>query len=245
MYTNDNSFNKVKGDLHFKNVISILSSYDIPYWVDQGTLLGIIRDKEIIPWEWDLDFGVFENEISRKKVEKAFLENGFIKEKISNKNKCLHFLYNNERKVDITFYEKKEDYALTYFEGPHGLYGRFIKYVFSVIRENRIIIRKTSLFKRFLFYLLDSILLIPNKNRYSSKLFFRIIKKRLDNLPSSMISYKIPFSYLKKRKKIIFLSTKINIPNEPIKYLEYSYGKNWNIPLKNYTWYNEKTKAYL
>ena len=60
-----------------------------------------------------------------------------------------------------------------------------------------------------------------------------------------MISYKIPFSYLKKRKKIIFLSTKINIPNEPIKYLEYSYGKNWNIPLKNYTWYNEKTKAYL
>ena len=72
MYTNDNSFNKVKGDLHFKNVISILSSYDIPYWVDQGTLLGIIRDKEIIPWDWDLDFGVFENEISRKKLKKHF-----------------------------------------------------------------------------------------------------------------------------------------------------------------------------
>ena len=40
------------------------------------------------------------------------------------------------------------------------------------------------------------------------------------------------------------LNTKINIPNKPIEYLEYSYGKTWNIPIQNYTWYKEKTPAY-
>jgi phosphorylcholine metabolism protein LicD len=241
-----NEFNKESGDKHFQRVTSILSSHKMPYWVDQGTLLGIIRDKEIIPWEWDLDFGVFENEVSRSMVEKVFLDKGFIKENISDGNNCMHFLFENERKVDITFYEKKDDYAITYFVGPDGIYGRFIKHAFSVLKNGKITTRNMSFFKKLLFNTLDYILLIPNVNKRTSKYFLSIIKKRIDNLkPISPRSYKIPLAYLEIQDSIMFLGTKISIPIEPVKYLEYSYGKTWNTPIRNYTWYKEKTPAYL
>lgn len=242
----DYEFNNQTGDKHFKRVISIFSKNNIPYWVDQGTLLGIIRDKKIIPWEWDLDFGVFENEISRTKLENAFLENGFKIENKFNKKYYIHFQFENERKVDITFYKKKKDFALTYFEGPHGFYGRFIKHFFSVLKNKKISIKKSNKIKRLLFYFLDSILLIPTYNKYTSNLFFNIINQRINSLgPASLRSYKIPFSYINNRNNIQFLGIKIFIPSKPVKYLEYAYGKTWNIPIKNYTWFNEKTQAYL
>ena len=242
----DYEFDKQSGDKHFKRVISILSKNNIPYWVDQGTLLGIIRDKKIIPWEWDLDFGVFENEISRKKLENAFLENGFTIENESNKDNYIHFQFENERKVDITFYKKKNNFALTYFEGPHGFYGRFIKHFFSVLKNKKISTKNSTKIKSLLFYFIDFILLIPTYNKHTSSLFLSIVKKRMDSLgPASLRSYKIPLSFINDINYIQFLGIKINIPSKPVKYLEYAYGETWNVPIKNYTWFNEKTQAYL
>ncbi|TDH74413.1 hypothetical protein CCR75_001978 [Bremia lactucae] len=36
----------------------ILKQNDIEYWLDKGTLLGVHRDKGLIPWEYDVDMGV-------------------------------------------------------------------------------------------------------------------------------------------------------------------------------------------
>jgi len=38
--------------------IKILEKNNIPYWVDEGTLLGIIRDGDLLPWDHDADMGV-------------------------------------------------------------------------------------------------------------------------------------------------------------------------------------------
>lgn len=39
-------------------VIEILEKNDIPYWMDEGTLLGIIRDGDLLPWDHDADLGI-------------------------------------------------------------------------------------------------------------------------------------------------------------------------------------------
>lgn len=39
----------------------VLDKNRIEYWLDKGTLLGIIRDFELIPWEYDVDLGVVED----------------------------------------------------------------------------------------------------------------------------------------------------------------------------------------
>ena len=39
-------------------ICDILEKNSIPYWLCNGTLLGVIRDSKLIPWDEDLDFGV-------------------------------------------------------------------------------------------------------------------------------------------------------------------------------------------
>jgi lipopolysaccharide cholinephosphotransferase len=45
-----------------ENVSKILDKHGINYWIDGGTLLGALRHKDVIPWDYDLDFGMMEND---------------------------------------------------------------------------------------------------------------------------------------------------------------------------------------
>ena len=39
-------------------ITAILEVRNIPYWLDQGTLLGLVRGGDIIPWTNDVDISV-------------------------------------------------------------------------------------------------------------------------------------------------------------------------------------------
>lgn len=68
-------------DLNFVKAITILNSNRIKYWVCNGTALGLIRDKSLIPWDPDIDIGIWKNEINISKLEKIFKVEGFLKKK--------------------------------------------------------------------------------------------------------------------------------------------------------------------
>ncbi|MDY5911576.1 MAG: LicD family protein [Inconstantimicrobium porci] len=56
-----------------KIVADILEENDITYWLASGTLLGAIRHKGFIPWDDDIDIGIFYSEYD--KAAKALKEN--------------------------------------------------------------------------------------------------------------------------------------------------------------------------
>ena len=70
-----------KEDLNFVKAISILNSNRIKYWVCNGTALGLIRDKNLIPWDRDIDIGVWKDETNISELEKIFKREGFLKKK--------------------------------------------------------------------------------------------------------------------------------------------------------------------
>lgn len=45
-----------------KNVVTLLHQHNIPYWLDCGTLLGAQRYGGIIPWDFDLDIAILQND---------------------------------------------------------------------------------------------------------------------------------------------------------------------------------------
>jgi len=54
----DNARNRSNAEMILGVISAHLQSAKIKYYVDAGTLLGIYRDSELIPWDDDLDFAV-------------------------------------------------------------------------------------------------------------------------------------------------------------------------------------------
>jgi len=50
-----------------KKVTNILDDNNIDYWLEGGTLLGVIRENRLLPWDNDLDISMKEEELSKLK----------------------------------------------------------------------------------------------------------------------------------------------------------------------------------
>ena len=57
-------------DQNFLETINILNKNNVKYWICHGTLLGLIRDKQLIPWDHDIDIAVWSGTISREKIKR-------------------------------------------------------------------------------------------------------------------------------------------------------------------------------
>ncbi|XP_005139857.3 fukutin-related protein [Melopsittacus undulatus] len=48
-----------------RHVVSILESSGIRYWLEGGSLLGAVRTGDIIPWDYDVDLGIYKEDIGK------------------------------------------------------------------------------------------------------------------------------------------------------------------------------------
>ena len=102
----NNSQSKI--DKNFVEIIKLLNTHNIDYWLCHGTLLGIIRDNDLIKWDHDIDIAVWSNNTIKKKFSDIMIENNFIlKEKYLVDDDLLTFIKEGGREVDINFYDKK------------------------------------------------------------------------------------------------------------------------------------------
>ncbi len=67
--------------------IDILQENNIPHWLEGGTLLGIIRDGDLIPWDYDADLGI-PGDCGQKvlNIRRKFLPKYLVKKKTIKSN---------------------------------------------------------------------------------------------------------------------------------------------------------------
>jgi hypothetical protein len=46
-------------------ITDLLEENGIKYWLDWGTLLGALRDGKMIPWDFDIDIGIFHDDTAK------------------------------------------------------------------------------------------------------------------------------------------------------------------------------------
>ncbi|XP_078097880.1 ribitol 5-phosphate transferase FKRP [Mustelus asterias] len=70
-----------------KYVIKILESSGVRYWLEGGTLLGAVRHQDIIPWDYDVDLGIYLDDVENceflRSLDSGSIvdENGYVWEK--------------------------------------------------------------------------------------------------------------------------------------------------------------------
>jgi len=213
-----------KIDKNFVEIINILNSNNIQYWLCHGTLLGIIRDDELIPWDHDIDIAVWYNKNLKKKFIDLMKENNFkLKIKYLVEDDLLTFIKPGGREVDINFYEKKilnkEEFAYVKWYVPKN----------SIMKLIEAISNSKNYYGKYNF--------IINKLFFLKKIFKKIklyfVKK---NYFYKTIGYTQPLKLLKEFKEIKFKNISVSVPYFAEDYLEYVYGRSWKKITKNYNW---------
>ena len=73
----DKNYSEAAIDPNFVETIRLLNENKISYWVCHGSLLGLIRDGKLIPWDHDIDIAVWNREYKKKDILNLFVLAGF------------------------------------------------------------------------------------------------------------------------------------------------------------------------
>ncbi|UYI80109.1 MAG: LicD family protein [Fusobacterium varium] len=159
----------------FEILIAVLEKNKIEYWLEYGTLLGVIREKGIIKHDYDIDIGILETNVNKKELENILKINGFKKVKeilADNKITEQKYIFKNfEVDIDFYFFYKEKEVIKGYayewltFEEKYLAYmctfSNFqIKYY--EIKEKKVRVPKN--FNKHLLEYYGEDYLIPNKN---------------------------------------------------------------------------------
>jgi len=122
-----------------KKVYKAFKEKNIDIFLSSGTLLGIVRDGDILPHDKDMDIGV-DWDVPRELVEEILIEIGFRMQNLSTKDK--EWLVTGADKemgvtVDFFFYKKLSDKTVYGFHGePYPILWEFPHFELSTIEYN-------------------------------------------------------------------------------------------------------------
>lgn len=63
-----------------RHVFTILESCKVRYWLEGGSLLGAVRYKDIIPWDYDIDIGIYKDDMVKCPVFAKIQNEPFVNE---------------------------------------------------------------------------------------------------------------------------------------------------------------------
>ncbi len=224
----------------FDATAHLLEKHSIPYWVSHGSLLGIVRENRLLPWDHDIDFSVWKADIDKEKIRSIFIQEGFVEKPMCGDMDCLHFMRNaDEKMIDISFYDVEADIASIRWAITSGkIIPRVLIKILGVWKfgesyetiEGKWWSGKNLILQ--LAFISDAIL---SKN-FKTFLYDKLIKRLV-----TYIGYSYPVSMLKDLSTINYNGNEIPVPREYNQYLEETYGKDWRTPKQNYVWYEEAT----
>ena len=236
-------------DKVFQEVAQILNDNKINYWLCHGTLLGVIRENRLLPWDLDIDIAIWDDEYSKEDILKLFYKNeNFQQTTVLEEMDNLHFLA-AEKMVDINFYHRDNNKAFIKWPAP-GMGSILLKmYHFVVTFMNsdfsfRYTTEASTKTAKLIKIILSGVLapvkvLLPRSakqniyNDLANQKLYTYVKDR-----TNYTGYSYPLD-LMKFKKINFLGVDVFVPIESEMTLEITYGKGWKVPKKDYIWYKE------
>jgi len=196
-------------------VSRLLNKYKLDWFLDSGSLLGIIRDNKLLDWDNDLDVSV--KDYDERKFEK-------LKEEFEKENFKVKFRHFDDILGECKIYPLKD----CKFDKPIDIkiFHKSKKYYWSPTIYAKNV--ENDCLKDYIILGLKIPFLLMLKI-FKSPVFLEKI--------TSFLFYKtgtwfIPNEYIKKTKYLE--KTKIRIPGKYKKYLEFRYGKNWKKPIKKW-----------
>ena len=214
-----------------RKIKKILDEHEIEYWLDEGTLLGAVREKKLIEWDHDIDLSIWYNNLSKitplfDEINKTGVEVCFFEEQ-------KHIdLVGQGFKIDINLYHLKENEAtrMWYEQNKLGYLLDYLIWILHIknaeVKDSKIPLSITKLLIKL------SNVLPSSMNNNVSKILFKIYEKK----GSKPIRMAVPSEFFTDLKNLKFYGMTFKVPKKTEEYLEYRYGKDWRIPKRDYVY---------
>ena len=216
--------------------VEILENLNIPYWLDCGTLLGIVRENHLLSWETDIDIGVLQKNLKDTDVlnivKKATMDGFQV-----NVYKSFISICKNDLVFDIKIYTQHNNYVVEEKLQPKNLISSAIGFLLHSFSSEFYLDRKgRNLFNKIIINLIKILTkIIPFKIRLLiSRPFYYLYK----NFLTIDISEAIPEVFIEEFVELNFLEKLYLVPKDKEEYLAFRYGNNWTEPNQN--WITEK-----
>jgi len=239
--------------LHFKIImneqhsileygVQLLKDRNINYWLDCGTLLGIVRDQSLLPWDKDLDISILKKDLSESDIANIVIKSRSDGYEVNVYESCIS-ITNKEYVFDIKLFDKRKDYLVEKKMQPKNSFSNAIWFIahclsskYGAYRQgrnslNQIMIRLIMTLSRILPRIIRSALGRSLNNFYEEHLAIDI-------------SEAVPSHFYQEFEQLNFNGNEYNVPIRSELYLAFRYGPNWKIPDEN--WVTERDDgAYL
>jgi hypothetical protein len=231
----------------FRVAVARLETRGIPYWIDAGTLLGLVRDGRIIPWDHDFDFGVMMPEVTERDVFAAFDPRQFSMHSLlpaRGVHSC-HLFSRGRRsrgKIDFTFYERQGDRAVHVTnDAPERLWSAALWAADRFLDPDH---ESEHRFRRQLHRYYHQVVApqIPAPVRPPLRALVDGLCRRACAVGRRFV-YDFPARYFETRVRARFLGVDVHIPSDATDYLREAYGPDWRTPKKFAHWYDGATRV--
>lgn len=224
---------KQKSLIVLKDVVDALDGVNAQYWVNHGTLLGIIRDGAILDWDSDIDLGCWVGDVPKvlsacgllwSKGYTYDLSRGWITIK---KYDC---------PVNISLYYINCDFAIRPQPEGKGTAGRKLNSLLNIWYWTSL----ASYYKDVHYFDLKTIrnilkISLAKAGYYTGlTLLLENSMRRIESYYGGGYMWALPKEYFLELDTYYFEGVKITIPRDYDKFLEYKYGNDWRIPNRNW-----------
>jgi len=232
-----------------KETRSVLDAHHIEYWLNFGCLLGAVREGRFISYDDDIELNAWKHKVTEKQVRDVSRElcrRGF------NVYYSTLTDYISIRKGNIpiafSMYTLKGDKA----ERPHdeGMVLEeheenvfiprcfyYLAELFSRQRVGRLNVESISSLKKMLIFLVVSMTsLLPKKLRRKLAILFR---KTAAKLHGGFGKTRIPARFYLELEDFEFYGMIFKVPKCTDEYLEFVYGPDWRIPIKDWKFHDD------
>lgn len=221
---------KEKIDENFREVITLLNNSNLNYWLCHGTLLGVIRDQCLIPWDHDVDIAMWAKPESKETVSRLMLSNGFLLKSDGEDYDFLSFTKQGGREIDFNFYRIAEETQIAYSEWfiPRSKFVSLLSALSKGMEYN------------------GKYGGVVRSCRFLSPIFTSVVDflKRNNKFYKSA-GYTTPAGLLKNIKLIQLDDLMVRVPLMSDEVLEFVYGSGWRTPQRVYDWTKESPSTKI
>jgi len=217
-----------------KQAKKVLDEEGVKFWLDTGTLLGAVRDGKIIPWDDDIDLGVWHSEAeSLEKALKKLPDKIYFR--ISEKGAGVYY---KSGIVSITKYRVEGDHAIRFFHIEKNQIAGFLEGLTKLLENEKNASSVSENIPLPITKLVGKILSrLPSGVKIKLMLNFGDLQENFSSKDRILVS--VPKEYFKDLSRIEFYDMEFNVPSPVEDYLEYRYGEDWKTPQKDYVYYEE------